>query len=129
MDFTRLASRPQTRELMDQFLGYDLRPDAPEGSFVDMRNLSSDLFPKLTPRKSRGVYRVQFGDITGAVMTASGLYYTEGQYLCPLGGDRIDMGLSYGHKRLVRMGAYVLIFPDKKYINTIDHEDRGDIEA
>ena len=129
MSFTKLPYRPQTRELMDKFLGYDLRPDAPEGSFVEMRNCSSDLFPKLSPRKSRGVYRDQFGDITGAVMTASGLYYTEGQYLCSLAGNRIDMGLSYGLKRLVRMGAYVLIFPDKKYINTIDHEDRGDIEA
>ena len=129
MSFTKLPYRPQTRELMDKFLGYDLRPDAPEGSFVEMRNCSSDLFPKLSPRKSRGVYRDQFGDITGAVMTASGLYYPEGQYLCSLAGNRIDMGLSYGLKRLVRMGAYVLIFPDKKYINTIDHEDRGDIEA
>lgn len=129
MSFTKLPYRPQTRELTDKFLGYDLRPDAPEGSFVEMRNCSSDLFPKLSPRKSRGVYRDQFGDITGAVMTASGLYYTEGQYLCSLAGNRIDMGLSYGLKQLVRMGAYVLIFPDKKYINTIDHDDRGDIEA
>lgn len=129
MSFTKLPYRPQTRELMDKFLGYDLRPDAPEGSFVEMRNLSSDLFPKLSPRKSRGIYQTPFGNVTGAVMAANGLYYTEGKYLCSLRGDRIDMGLSIlPGKQLVRMGAYVLIFPDKKYINTIDHEDRGDIE-
>ena len=130
MSFTKLPYRPQTRELMDKFLGYDLRPDAPEGSFVDMRNLSSDLFPKLSPRKPRGIYQTPFGNVTGAVMTAQGLYYTEGKHLCSLSGERIDMSLSIlPGKQLVRMGAYVLIFPDKKYINTIDHEDRGDIEA
>lgn len=128
--FTKLPYRPQTRELMDKFLGYDLRPDAPEGSFVDMRNLSSDLFPKLSPRKPRGIYQTPFGNVTGAVMTAQGLYYTEGKHLCSLSGERIDMGLSIlPGKQMVRMGAYVLIFPDKKYINTIDHADRGDIEA
>ena len=71
MIFTKLPYRPQTRELMDKFLGYDLRPDAPEGSFVEMRNCSSDLFPKLSPRKSRGVYRDQFGDITGQQLYTS----------------------------------------------------------
>lgn len=130
MNFTRLPHRPQTRELMDKFLGYDLRPDAPEGSFAQMRNCSSDLFPKLSPRKSRGIYQSDYGNVTGAVMTAQGLYYTEGKYLYSLAGDRIDMGLSIDNsKQMVRMGAYVLIFPDKKYINTIDHNDRGDIEA
>lgn len=122
--------RPETRELMDKFMGYDLRPDAPEGSFVDMRNLSSDLFPKLSPRKARGIYQTPMGNVTGAVMTANGLYYTEGECLCSLSGERINMGLSIdSSKHLVRMGAYVLIFPDKKYINTVDHNDRGDIEA
>ena len=38
MNFTRLPYRPQTRELMDKFLGYDLRPDAPEGSFAQQRS-------------------------------------------------------------------------------------------
>jgi hypothetical protein len=130
MSFTKLPYRPQTRELMDKFLGYDLRPDAPEGSFVQMRNCSSDLFPKLSPRKPRGIYQTPFGNVAGAVMTANGLYYTEGECLCSLSGERINMGLSIdSSKQLVRMGAYVLIFPDRKYINTVDHNDRGDIEA
>lgn len=129
MSFTKLPYRPQTRELMDKFLGYDLRHDAPEGSFVEMRNCSSDLSPKLSPRKPRGIYQTPMGSVTGAVMTAQGLYYTEGKYLCSLAGDRIDMGLSETPKQMIRMGAYVLIFPDKQYINTIDHDDRGDIEA
>lgn len=131
MNFTRLPSRPQTREIMDRFLGYDKRLTAPEGSFAEMRNCSSDLYPMLSPRKPRGIFQTQMGNVTGAVMTARGLYYTEGKYLYPgLGENPIDMGLSMTPtKQLVRMGAYVLIFPDKKYINTVDHDDLGDIEA
>lgn len=131
MSFTRLPSRPKTRELMDKFLGYDRSADAPEGSFVQMQNLSSDLYPKLSPRKPRGnIVGDGFGSVTGMVMTAEGLYYTANKYLyAGVGGDRYDMGLTQTPKQLVRMGAYVLIFPDKKYINTVDHDDRGDIEA
>ena len=42
---------------------------------------------------------------------------------------RIDMGLNDEPKQLISMGAYVIIMPDKKYINTLDMTDFGDIEA
>ena len=131
MDYIKLPSRPQYREIMDKFLGYDKRLSADEGSFAEMQNLSSDKFPMLSPRKPRGTIATPLpGGTTGMVMTAQGLCYTESKYLyLGLGGDRYDMGLKNGAKQLVRMGAYVLIFPDKKYINTADPEDRGDIEA
>lgn len=127
MSFTKLPYRPQTRELMDKFLGYDLRPDAPEGSFVDMRNLSSDLFPKLSPRKGRSTALNIMGDTTGIIMKDK-LCFTCGTAFYH-GDTRIEMGLSAERKQLVSMGAYVLIFPDRKYINTADHNDRGDIDA
>ena len=41
----------------------------------------------------------------------------------------IEMGLNDEPKQLVSMGAYVIIMPDKKYINTLDYTDKGDIEA
>lgn len=129
MSFTRLPSRPQYRAVLDQFLGYDLRLSAPEGSFTQMQNLSSDQFPELSPRKPRGIMATPLtGTTTGMTMTAQGLCFTEGKYIY-VGSDRYDLGLNGEHKQLVRMGAYVLIFPDKKYINTVDHSDRGDIEA
>ena len=50
-----------------------------------------------------------------------------------VGGQRIAMNLSVEPKdcpkQLVSMGAYVLIFPDKKYINTAAIEDWGSMEA
>ena len=127
MDYIKLPSRPQYREIMDKFLGYDTRLSAAEGSFAEMQNLSSDKFPMLSPRKPRGTIATPLpGGTTGMVMTAQGLCYTESKYLyLGLGGDHYDLGLTSGTKQLVRMGAYVLIFPDRKYINTEDPEDRG----
>lgn len=42
---------------------------------------------------------------------------------------RVDMGLNEEQKQLISMGAYVIILPDKKYINTKDLTDYGNIEA
>ena len=36
---------------------------------------------------------------------------------------------SYPHKQLVSMGAYLCVFPDKKYLNTADLTDYGSMEA
>ena len=48
-------------------------------------------------------------------------------------GYEVEMGLSEREadcpKRLVSMGAYVIIFPDKKYINTLNLTDFGNLEA
>lgn len=50
-----------------------------------------------------------------------------------IGGDRVSMGLTVETddegkiipKNLISMGAYVIVMPDKKYINTIPKEDEG----
>lgn len=128
MDFTRLPYRPQTRELMDKFLGYDRRPTAPEGSFAEMRNCSSDLYPMLSPRKPRATMMSFFSGLCTGIIMKDKLCRCDGE-LFRHGDDAYEMGLSDEPKQLVSMGAYVLIFPDKKYFNTADPEDRGDIEA
>ena len=47
-----------------------------------------------------------------------------------LGDRRIDLGLSPdGNKILVKMGAYVVVFPDKKYASTLENGDCGSLEA
>lgn len=131
MSFTRLPSRSQTRDIVDTFLGYDRNLRIADGAFCEMTNLSSDKYPMLSPRKPRGTVTTALtGSVTGMISAAQGLYYTEDKYLHPgLGNSGIDMGLTAGSKQMVRMGAYVLIFPDRKYFNTADPEDRGDIDA
>lgn len=128
MSFVKLPSRPQTREIMDRFLGLDRRLNALEGSFAEMTNCSSDSYPMLSPRKGRGTLMRYFsGPCTGIIFKdrlcrCDGAGFRHGE-------DYYDMELSEEPKHLVSMGAYVLIFPDKKYFNTSNPSDRGDIEA
>ena len=46
-----------------------------------------------------------------------------------INGYPVEIGLSDGEKKLVSMGAYIIILPDKKFINTKDFTDFGSIEA
>jgi len=45
-----------------------------------------------------------------------------------VGGEKTGLALSDGEKQLVNMGAYLLIWPDRKYINTQDLSDFGSME-
>lgn len=117
------ASREET---VITFRGYNHNPRIGSGEFYDMENLTSDLYPLLSPRKSRGFYAAGAG-ISG--LTAKDqLCYTDGSAIF-IGQEKVDLGLSPGDKRLISLGAYILIFPDKMYINTLDLTDRGSLEA
>ena len=116
--------------MVDTFRGYNHNLRISDGEFFDMKNLTADAFPVLSPRKARGVYAKPASP--QGLIAKDELCYVDGTDFV-IGDTRIDMGLSVKEsdnpKRLVSMGAYVIIMPDKKYINTIDTNDKGDIEA
>ena len=128
MDYIRLPSRPQYREIMDKFLGYDKRLGAAEGSFAEMQNLSSDLYPMLSPRRPRGTTASFFSGRCAGLVVKDRICRCDGS-MFRHGDDAYEMGLSEEPKQMVSMGAYVLIFPDRKYFNTANPEDRGDIDV
>lgn len=125
MKFPQLYTQQAERQMIDLFKGYNHNLRINEGEFYDMENLSSDYYPVLSPRRPRGTYELDAG-LTGLIAKDS-LCYTAGQYFV-MNEYRIDMGLSNEPKQLISMGAYVIIMPDKKYINTMDLTDYGDIE-
>lgn len=127
MFYPKLNELKSTIESVDVFRGYNRNLRIGEGEFREMTNLSSDLYPMLSPRKGRATALNVFGDTTGVIMKDVLCYTCGGAFYH--GDNRYDMGLDNRPKQLVSMGAYVLIFPDKKYINTADPSDRGDIEA
>ena len=118
--------------MVDVFKGYNHNLRIGDGEFYEMTNLTSDDYPVLSPRRKRGVY-VPGGDLatptspTGMIAKDS-LCYVDGSKFI-INGYEIDMGLSDEPKELISMGAYVIIMPDKKYINTADLADNGSIEA
>ena len=130
MQLLRLNELKTSRSAIDVFAGYNHNTRINEGEFFDMKNLCSDDYPVLTSRRKRGTYSSS-GSPTGLIAKDS-LCYVDGQYFV-MDDYRIDMGLSTltedNPKQMVSMGAYVIIMPDKKYINTKDLTDYGNIEA
>lgn len=126
MRYPQLKSPGTSRKTISVFGGYDHNPRAADGSFYEMENMTSDHYPVLAPRGGRSVYAQ--GEDLGALIAKDCLCWVDsGDFV--MNGYRVAMGLTAGEKRLVSMGAYVVIFPDKKYINTLDLTDFGDLEA
>lgn len=119
-----------SRELIDVFGGYNHNLRIGGGEFYDMKNLTSDNYPVLSPRKPRGV-AVSEGAINGIIGKDELCYIDGSDFVKGVKGDvRVDLGLDTSTpKTLVSMGAYVIILPDKKYINTTKLGDHGSLEA
>lgn len=127
MIFPTLNPPPSSTDVIDVFLGMNKNPRVNEGEFAFTENLTSDNYPLLSPRGKRGVYATARNTL-GGLISNNGLWYVDGSCLVRE-DERIDMGLSEGEKELISMGAYIIILPDKKYLNTANLDQRGDIEA
>lgn len=125
-----LNELPTTRQTIEVFGGYNHNLRIGEGEFYDMKNLTSTDYPVLSPRTQRGIYASP--NNPQGMIEKETLCYVDGTEFVINDDTRIDLGLSTKEedcpKSLVSMGAYVIIMPDKKYINTKDYSDRGNIE-
>ena len=129
MEYPILNVKQKSRQMSDAFLGYNHNLRISESEFYDMKNMTSDYYPVLAPRKKRGIYKD--GIRATGIIAKDKLCYVDGTAFV-IGDERIEMGLSDEPKNLVSMGAYVIIMPDRKYINTIKNGDayeKGDIDA
>ena len=114
------------RQTVEAFGGLNRSARIEEGQFARMENLCGDFYPALGPRPGRK--KLEQTGVT-ALAAGEGLIYTQGTDLV-LPGRRVPLGLiPEGPKQLVTMGAYVLVFPDKKYASTVDDRDYGSLEA
>lgn len=144
MKLSKLNVLPTTREMIDVFGGYNHNLRIGEGEFYDMENLTSSDYPVLSPRPKRGLYASPDADSypdsnvikvsnPQGMIEKQGLCYVDGSTIVIPGHDPIEMELSTQDtkcpKTLISMGAYIIIMPDKKYINTNNVEDNGKIEA
>ena len=132
--YPTLSELNTSREWLDVFGGYNHNLRIGEGEFYEMTNMSSDNYPILSPRPKRGTYATPAKP--QGMVAKDALCYIDGSDFI-INEYKIDMGLSTETddegkvipKTLISMGAYVIIMPDKKYINTADLTDFGDIEA
>lgn len=130
MNFPELTPIPSQKLTIDTFRGYNCNLRIGAGEFCEMENLTSDGYPVLTVRRGRSLY-ANPASPQGLIAKEQLCYVDGGDFV--LGDTRVEMNLSTAHednpKQLLSMGAYVLIFPDKVYINTVDLSDRGSMEA
>lgn len=123
-----------SRSVVDVFGGYNHNLKISDGEFYDMENLSSDAYPLLSSCRPRGTFETNPAEEHkfNGLIAKDKLCYVDGSKFY-IGDWGYEMGLTSGNvdrqKELVSMGAYVIILPDKKYINTINPQDRGNIEA
>ena len=125
MEYPILNVKAKSRQMTDAFLGYNHNLRIGENEFYDMKNMTSDSYPVLSPRKQRGVYATP--NNPNGLIAKDALCYVDGSAFV-MNQYRYEMGLSNGPKQLVSMGANVIILPDKKYFNT-QKLSHGDIEA
>lgn len=116
-----------TQQLVtDTFGGYDHQLKIPDGEWYDTWNLTTDFAPMIANRKPRG----STGQTACAMIEKNALAYvgTDGTLYYNWRPTGLT-GLTVGEKQMVSMGAYIVIFPDKKYFNTENFSDYGNLEA
>lgn len=118
----------QSREMIQEFRGYNHNLRCADNEFYDCENLTSAYYPVFSSRPARGGVRM-FESFQGMIAKET-LYTIENGRICYNGTQIPDGPLlnTQTEKTMVSMGAYIVIFPDKYYINTADTSDRGWLE-
>lgn len=126
-----LSESAQTTLMTSTFLGYNHNLVTQDGEMFDMTNLSGRDYPLLSPRKRRGV--VQKISYPAGMVAKDALAIVDGERLYYNGAYVPGVMLSTDEdmlpKKLVSMGAYLCIWPDKIYVNTADLSDYGTMYA
>ncbi|MBO4854087.1 MAG: hypothetical protein J5482_02930 [Oscillospiraceae bacterium] len=110
---------------LDVFGGIDRTAEAREGTWREETNLTARDYPALATRSPRRY----LGTLTapGGMTAKDAVAWVDDGKLYYNGTEVLD-GLSTGEKHLVSMGAYLLIFPDGKWINTQKLTETGNID-
>lgn len=117
------------------FKGYNHNEIIEDGEMFDMKNLSGDGYPLLTQRKKRGITTFEYagedpqlhgihGGEKLTLILGTKVYYN----FTEVSGITVSESASMLPKKIVSMGAYVCIWPDKVYFNTVDLSDCGSME-
>ena len=128
MRFPMLRETSQYREMTTVFGGYNHQISCQEGQFYDMKNMTSSYYPVLSPRKNRGIVR-QFTNPQG-ILDKEDLWWIDNNALYKNGEAITLEGITFSDeapKTIAKMGAYMIIMPDKVWINT--NNKNGDYEC
>ena len=123
----------------EEFRGLNHNNFLDNAEFYDMKNMSVDNYPYASPRRKRGIFKDSNGNTFGkytyktgstaycnGIATKQGFCFVEGnRFYYKSNNDSVyhDIGeVSNGEKQFISLGAYILIFPDKKYFWTLMYQ-------
>lgn len=133
-----------SRSMQSAFGGINKNARIGSNEFADMQNMSGDAYPLMMPRAKRVIAQKQLviteevtndngetetnetekklngilGDVGFCAVWGTDLYYM---------GEKVDgLSLADSEKKMLAMGAYILIYPDATYYNTVTGE-YGDV--
>lgn len=133
MILPELTAGRQQSLITTNFRGYNHNPSIADGEMYDMKNLSGRSIPLMDQRPKRGITSL---DAAGALpvpligisgrddlilIRGSQVFYN----MFPVQGITVSTDEAMLPKKIVSMGAYVCIWPDKVYFNTVDTTDYG----
>lgn len=124
MIFPKLYEVERYRDMTTVFGGYNHQISCHDGQFYDMKNMTSKYFPILSPRKNRGIVR----KLTNpqALLDKEDLWWIDDKKLYRNGNEVILEGVSFtddSPKTMAKMGAYIIIMPDRIWCNVADDND------
>lgn len=127
-----LQETTRYREMTSKFGGYNHQLSCGDGQFFDMQNMTSQYFPILSPRPSRGIVRNMTNpqgilDKEELMWVDDGKLYVNGEEIA-LDGVDISTEDTMNPKTMAKMGAYVIIMPDKIWYNA-DNGECGYMES
>lgn len=101
-----------------KFGGYDHNLHAQDGELWDMKNMSSDLYPLLSPRRRRWLLRTLAKP--NGFYAKDGLYWVDGTNFY---ADGVLRGtVEDSRKTFAGIGAYIIILPDKKAYDRLEQK-------
>lgn len=113
--YPQLELNNATRDFQEEFGGYNHNLRIPENNFYNMKNMSGDYYPVLSPRDKRGIVK-QLEDCTGVICKDALCYIDNGRlyindYEITSFADTVTAETEgrYSHV-MVSMGAYLIIF-------------------
>lgn len=141
MLYPELRELETSREMIDAFKGYNHNLRIGSGEFYDMKNLSSQYYPVLSPRSHRGLYYEHEINVPHGLISKDSLGWFEddefklNKYDYTTGLKLTTGSIDPTKTTVVSMGAYVIVITrdangnpvDKKWINT-ENSEFGDID-
>lgn len=115
-----LSQITKQKNVIGIFQGLNVTETAADSEFASMKNLCADEYPAASARSARG-------NIIRTLEKPNGMYFKNGMLLVDgtklyYKDELITEDLEDGKKQLCGMGAYIVIYPDKKVFNTSTKE-------